>query len=172
MHGEGVLKTKEGKDYAGRFHEGQLLHGEVKSPEGVYLGEFAPDTRIYHGRGVMKFTSGDVYDGKWANGLMHGHGRLVYSKIFADESEEEEEKTEEITSFYIGDFEENRRTEGTLTYENGDVFTGIFCANGLRESGCIKFKNGDEFAGIFEDGAMKCGNMTFKESGDIYSGEF
>lgn len=75
--------------------------------------------------------------------------------MFADDSEEdEEEKKEKITSYYIGDFEENRRTEGTLTYENGDVFTGIFTAEGLRESGCIKFKNGDEFAGIFEGGAM------------------
>ena len=52
------------------------------------------------------------------------------------------------------------------------MYTGTFTAAGLRESGHIKFANGDEFAGIFEVGAIKCGNMTFKESGDVYSGEF
>lgn len=74
----------------------------------------------------MKFKSGDEYDGKWENGLMHGHGRFVYAKMFADDSEEEEEAEQTTTSFYVGEFENNRRVEGTLTYENGDAFTGTF----------------------------------------------
>jgi len=38
----------------------------------------------------MKHTSGDIYDGKWEDGLMHGYGRLVYAKLFDDDSDEEE----------------------------------------------------------------------------------
>ena len=124
----------------------------------------------------MKFKTGDIYDGSWENGLMHGHGNLIYANIFEDDEEEsdEEEKKEEaakVTSMFVGQFEKGKRKEGTLTYENGDEYTGSFSADGLRESGSIKFFNGDEFAGLFEEGAMKCGIMTFK-SGDVYSGEF
>ena len=81
---------------------------------------------------------------------MHGHGTFIYGKMFEDDSEDEESKTEIVTSDYIGEFVEGRRTEGTLTYENGDVYTGTFTEHGLRESGGIKFRNGDNFAGIFE----------------------
>lgn len=102
----------------------------------------------------MKFKSGDIYDGKWFNGLMHGHGDFIYAKIFEDDSEEEENSKASVTANYNGDFCEGKRTQGTLTYENGDVYTGIFTEKGLRESGSIKFVNGDEFAGLFDKGAM------------------
>ena len=122
----------------------------------------------------MKFNSGDTYDGQWRNGLMHGHGTLVYAQLFEDDSEDESEEnstSQRVTSMFVGDFREGKRTEGTLTYENGDVYTGTLTQDGLRESGSIKFINGDEFAGLFQEGAMRCGIMTFK-SGDVYSGEF
>ena len=90
-HGDGVLKIKAtGQDYAGRFFEGHLIQGQVKSNEGEYTGEFAPLTREYDGRGIMKFKLGDVYDGKWENGLMHGYGRLVYAKLFEEDSDDDE----------------------------------------------------------------------------------
>ena len=145
------------------------------------MGEFAPVTRAFEGRGIMKFKTGDIYEGKWENGLMHGHGTLIYGKIFDDESSEEEDEDGaeggkgqkfNVTANYVGDFVEGRRTEGTLTYDNGDVFTGVFNEKGIRESGSIKFAaSGDEFAGLFEEGAMKCGIMNFA-NGDVYSGEF
>lgn len=177
MNGNGVLKIKQSKfDYAGKFEDNQLVHGQVLTHEGEYLGEFAPNTRAFHGRGIMKHKTGDVYDGKWSDGLMHGHGTLIYAKMFEDDEDasddSEEAKKPSCTPMYVGDFVEGKRTEGTLTYDNCDVFTGIFNDKGMRESGVIKFANGDEFAGVFEDGAMKFGIMTFKESGDVYSGEF
>ena len=125
----------------------------------------------------MKFKTGDIYDGFWDSGLMHGHGNIIYATLFdddeddSDEEEKKEEKTTKVTSMFVGEFYKGKRREGTLTYENGDEYTGSFDENGLRESGSIKFLNGDEFAGLFEEGAMKCGIMTFK-SGDVYSGEF
>ena len=134
------------------------------------MGEFGP-TRLYQGRGIMKFVFGDIYDGKWLNGLMHGHGNFIYAKIFEEDSEDEEDTKPSVTANYVGDYHEGKRTQGTLTYENGDVYTGIFTEAGLRESGGIKFFNGDEFAGIFENGAMQCGIMNFK-NGDVYSGEY
>lgn len=79
---------------------------------------------------------------------------MIYAALFEDDSddEDEEKKNKEIkvTSSYTGEFVKGKRTEGTLTYENGDVFTGEFTAEGLRDSGSMKFMNGDEFAGIFQ----------------------
>jgi len=171
-NGDGVLKVKStGQNFAGRFEDDELVGGQVFCQDGEYLGTFAPKTRAFQGHGIMKFKSGDIYDGEWKDGLMHGQGCFVYGKIFADDSEEEEESKETITSMFMGQFVEGKRKQGTLTYENGDVYTGEFTEDGLRETGEIKFMNGDEFAGLFEDGAIKCGIMTFK-SGDVYSGEF
>lgn len=175
-NGNGVLKIKKtGQDFAGLFENDQLSYGQVFCPEGEYMGEFAPNTRAFDGRGIMKFKSGDLYDGKWRNGVMHGHGTFIYAQIFEDDSEEDEEQKDAakqtVTANYVGEFVEGKRTEGTLTYDNGDIFTGIFNEAGIRESGSIKFSNGDEFAGLFEEGAMKCGIMNFK-NGDVYSGEF
>ena len=76
------------------------------------MGEFAPDTRAFQGRGIMKFRSGDIYDGKWFNGVMHGHGNFIYSKIYEDDSEEEEDAVPEVTATYIGEFKDGKRTEG------------------------------------------------------------
>lgn len=103
------------------------------------MGQFAPHTRAYEGRGIMKFKSGDIYDGKWKNGLMHGHGSFIYAKLFEDDSEDEDGVASQpsVTANYIGEFVDGKRTEGTLTYENGDVFTGIFTEDGIRESGSI-----------------------------------
>ena len=173
-HGDGVLKIKStGANYAGRFEEGELIYGQLKSNEGEYLGQFAPVTRDYSGRGIMKFDSGDVYDGKWEKGLMHGHGTLIYADLFADDEEDDGDADAEkrVTSMFVGEFRQGKRVEGTLTYGNGDVYTGTITEDGLRDSGSIMFANGDEFAGLFEEGAMRCGIMTFK-SGDVYSGEF
>ena len=30
-----------------------------------------------HGQGKMEFANGDVYEGEWYRGLMHGHGELT-----------------------------------------------------------------------------------------------
>ena len=89
---------------------------------------------------------------------MHGHGTFTYVNIFEDDSEEEEEeenkKNLQITANYVGAYVNGKRTEGTLTYENGDKYVGVFNEEGLRESGSLIFLNGDEFAGMFEEGAM------------------
>ena len=177
-HGNGVLIiSATGENFAGRFENDELIGGQVLCQEGEYMGEFAPKTRAFQGRGIMKFKTGDIYDGFWEDGLMHGHGNIIYATLFdddeddSDEEEKKEEKNTKVTSMFVGEFCKGKRREGTLTYENGDEYTGNFDENGLRASGSIKFLNGDEFAGLFEEGAMKCGIMTFK-SGDVYSGEF
>ena len=135
------------------------------------MGEFALVTRAYDGQGIMKYATGDIYEGRWKNGIMHGTGRMMYAKIFDDSDEEDGEEPSKPPVFF-GQFVDGKKVEGTLVYENGDSFTGEFTEDGLRDSGCLSFKNGDEFAGLFEGGAIKSGTMTTKDTGDEYSGEF
>jgi hypothetical protein len=32
-----------------------------------------------HGQGTYKYTSGNVYSGEWANGMMQGFGKMIYA---------------------------------------------------------------------------------------------
>ena len=43
---------------------------------------------------MMKFTSGDVYEGMWEKGQMHGYGIYVYVEDFEGSDSEEEEPSE------------------------------------------------------------------------------
>ena len=31
-----------------------------------------------HGRGIYRYSNGDIYDGNWDNGKQHGEGLLLY----------------------------------------------------------------------------------------------
>ena len=111
--GDGVLKIKStGMDFAGRFINDELIGGQCRSTDGTYTGPFAPKTHAYQGRGLMVFKSGDKYEGKWHDGLMHGHGTFMYADIFEDDSEESEEEKDKdkedpkqkIQSMFVGEF--------------------------------------------------------------------
>ena len=53
--------------------------GEVDNIEvtGYYEGDVNSST-LADGKGVMKFSNGDVYDGDWENGKMNGKGAMLY----------------------------------------------------------------------------------------------
>jgi len=71
--GNGVLTIATTDDkFSGRFEQGELIGGVLICKEGEYMGAFAPKTRAFQGRGIMKFKTDDIYDGFWENGKMHG----------------------------------------------------------------------------------------------------
>ena len=115
----------------------------------------------FHGKGLMKFAGGDVYEGMWEDGQMHGYGFYFYAEDFeGSDSEDEETKGEKKPKpkpEYEGLFEKGMRSEGTMRYSNGDSFVGLFDREGLKINGNIMYANGDEFAGDFENGAKKRG---------------
>jgi hypothetical protein len=45
----------------------------------VYRGELSPSGRNPHGKGVMKYPNGDVYEGDWVIGEMDGYGVMNYA---------------------------------------------------------------------------------------------
>ena len=44
---------------------------------GYYEGD-VNSSAMADGKGVMKFSNGDVYDGDWENGKMNGKGAMLY----------------------------------------------------------------------------------------------
>lgn len=103
---------------------------------------------------MFKFFNGEIYNGQWKDGLMHGQG--LYS--YPDGSE------------FFGTFEEGTKTSGKLKYANGDLYTGDF-KDGLKSNGVMRYNDGRGFSGDFELGMRKCGTMTFV-NGDSYNGEY
>ena len=154
-NGNGILKIKAtGKEFVGEFEDDCLKHGQLIGAEGEYLGQFDRDELgkyFYSGKGLMKFKSGDVYEGMWEKGQMHGYGIYVYAEDFEDsDDDEEEESRKKRKAEYEGIFYEGMRQEGEMRYANGDTYIGEFDREGFKTNGNIFYYNGDEFAGDFE----------------------
>jgi len=115
MHGKGKLERGGGELYEGDFQFG-LKHGAGtfigKSVE--YMGEW--DSDMYEGQGKLT-RFGDVLEGKFKKGRLHGQGNAKYSGSSVRE--------------YTGEWANGRwHGKGTLYHRNGDVYKGTF-KNGL-----------------------------------------
>lgn len=88
----------------------------------------------------------DSYEGKWENGHMQGFGIYVYAP---EELEEDEPTPIRVQNVYEGNFDQGRRTEGTMFYSNGDDYVGSFDENGYKVTGVLTYFNGDSFSGDF-----------------------
>ena len=70
-----VLLESIGQNYEGDCKKG-LAHGAGKaSGKDSYQGEFKKG--LPHGRGTYRWKNGEVYIGKWKNGMKEGSGRLT-----------------------------------------------------------------------------------------------
>lgn len=80
MHGDGVLITKGGKTYEGKFLNGKK-HGRglFKCPccDIAYEGDWLYDQP--EGHGTYTWASGNKYTGEWKSGNMHGYGTYEYN---------------------------------------------------------------------------------------------
>ena len=109
------------------------------------------------GKGVYKFSNGDIYDGDWKNDIRDGQGTQIY--VNGD--------------IYTGKWKDDMKNgQGTFTYINGDIYTGFFLDDKKYGRGTFTYSNGDIYTGEFLDD-KKYGRGTFTYSnGDIFTGEF
>ena len=118
FQGKGILTTKDYK------YDGEWLNGK-KSGKGIlttkdykYDGEWLNDEKS--GQGI-ETTKDYKYDGEWADGRKEGYAEVVYNKP---------KKTEPNTKYihmYEGYFNDNRfHGDGSLTFYNNEIWTGIF----------------------------------------------
>ena len=117
-HGRGKFTWPNGDSYTGEWRD-DAMHGTGKfvsvAGDGdgggfTYEGEFESNRR--HGRGVLRWTSGDKYVGDWCAGERTGHGLLIYAS------------GDRFEGAWSADKKHGR---GTYWSANGYRYDGVWC---------------------------------------------
>lgn len=142
--GERLEKMREMKDFTALSFTGR---GSKEDPTGTYEGDlnqvgwqvyyrldfdnnpFAQNGKR-HGKGIMKYRTGDLYEGEWLDDCMHGQGIMVYTNGEKYRGEWNENKRHGIgvhqfleTSRYEGEFANDHMDgTGTFYYRNGSIY--------------------------------------------------
>ena len=127
--------------------------GKCTTPYYVLMGMWKNDT--FSGWGRESRTNGDVFEGRYENGVLNGKG------IFLNEKK----------CKYVGDFISTRRWgKGELTTDKIH-YEGDFYDNKMHGNGRIRFlRDGIEYMGTFKDDQID-GFGVFKwKNGDMYKG--
>lgn len=164
-----------------------------KSKTGQYTGSAWPYTvqpwnvTLYeaHGRGILRYSDGSVYEGQWehgnysgtgkytstdeeyfgswVNGIKSGHGKLI---------------TEDGQVVYDGWFANDKRSgAGTLKYiQTGVSYAGLWSNDTPKGKGTWKWADGSWWESTWggSDGKTSSGTgrtRRFFPNGDVYEGE-
>ena len=116
---------------------------------------------------VVTTHKGDVLEGEWLNGFLHGQGTYYYLA-----------NTQFKGDKYVGEFKDGRKHgQGTYYYLantqfKGNKYVGEFKDDKYHGQGTFTWANGDKYVGEFKD-SNKNGQGTFTwANGDKYVGEF
>ncbi len=136
-----------------------------------YEGDLVNDVR--EGRGKMIFASGNVYNGQWKNGMMHGLGEFVFAATgeryvgdFVNGTLHGQGKLYYVSGLvYDGGFVKGKREGGgTLIYPNGDRYEGSWLVDKICGYGKFYYADGRVYRGMFFDNKMTDGFLTTKNS--------
>jgi predicted nucleic acid-binding Zn ribbon protein len=128
---------------------------DIPLEAGQYMGERKDGQR--HGKGVYRYSNGDVYDGEFVNDKRHGFGAMHF--VNGDH--------------YIGQFSEDRQQgEGWLKYNTGDEYKGGFENNKRHGYGIYTYADGSRYAGDFYEGERYGKGVYDYASGARYEGYF
>ena len=144
------------KIYEGDLDKFGYRHGIGKYTTSYYvlIGMWKDDK--FSGWGRESRCNGDVFEGRYENGLINGKGIFLNSKKCK----------------YIGDFKNMRRWGKGKLATNKIIFEGDFYNNQIHGKGRIKFlKSGLEYLGSFRNNQIN-GYGIFKwKNGNKYEGE-
>jgi len=102
-----------------------------------YTGDIK--NKLMHGKGVIKWENGDVYEGDFNEGRRAGKGKLTFAN----------------GDIYEGNFLNDSRTgKGKFIWKNGDVFEGIFFNGKISGKGKMIYRNGTVKEGIWSEGKL------------------
>lgn len=139
--------------YRGDWHNGKK-HGkgfwknkEDGKEAAVYEGEFAND--LMHGAGVLKWSNGDKYEGRFINGKRSGHGVMNFEN--GDKYEDE---------FLSNKLDGN----GTYTWKNGEVYQGKFEKGKPFGPGAIQYNINVMASGLFDGIHVKKGSYVIGDT--------
>eukprot|EP01002_Notosolenus_urceolatus_P000940 NODE_123_length_2720_cov_78.351554_g99_i0.p1 GENE.NODE_123_length_2720_cov_78.351554_g99_i0~~NODE_123_length_2720_cov_78.351554_g99_i0.p1 ORF type:complete len:892 (+),score=220.92 NODE_123_length_2720_cov_78.351554_g99_i0:171-2678(+) len=107
----------------------------------------------------VEFENGDVYDGDWHQGMMHGQGTYTYA---------------ETGDVYKGQWHaHNKHGFGMFFYKSSQkIYKGMFC-NGVKHGrGVLTEDGGGKYEGTFQNGVLSGQGKYTAPNGDTYTGEF
>ena len=129
---------------------------------GKYTGTcIVPPSRVGgrlfpHGKGVMAYYSGMMYNGEWSKGRWEGHGKVDYSP----------------NNYYAGSFVRGRFSgEGLRGFANGSEYEGGWKDGKRSGKGTFRNDKGDVFDGHCLKGKLNGEGRVRYASGDFYEGE-
>ena len=143
---------------------------------GKYTGTcIVPRSRIGgrplpHGKGVMAYDSGMMYNGEWSKGRWEGHGKVDYSpnNYYAGLFVRGRFSGEGLRRFangseYEGGWKDGKHSgKGTFRNDKGDVFYGHWVKNKLNGEGWVRFADGSQYKGTFVGGVQQ-GHCTYTD---------
>ena len=110
----------------------------------------------FSGWGRQSRCNGDIFEGKFDNGLLNGKG------FFLDKQ----------SNKYIGEFKDMKRWGKGKLITNKIIYEGDFVNNKIEGKGKIKFlKSGIEYEGTFVNDNIEGTGILKWINGDIYEGE-
>ncbi|MCL2164891.1 MAG: hypothetical protein FWH55_10995 [Oscillospiraceae bacterium] len=142
-----------------------------------YSGFVDSETRRPHGKGKMKYTNGNVYDGEWVHGVQQGNGLMRYRNGDIYDGKWQNGQRDGIGVYtwkdgkqYTGAYKNDMREgEGVfagwvdLTYGWQGTYYGASKGDKFEGYGKFVFDNGDVFKGIFKADRFWNGTHTRKD---------
>ena len=168
------------KIYQGHINKKGQRHGigKLTTPNYILIGMWKDDK--FSGWGRDSRSNGDVFEGRFENGMITGKGIFLDSKKNKYIGDFKEMKrwgkgklvTKEI--FYEGEFLDNKLNgKGYIKFLKNELeYSGTFKSDQIEGRGIFKWKNGDKYEGEVKNGKMH-GIGKFKcHNGQIYNGTF
>lgn len=124
--------------------------------DGIYRGEINKKKKR-HGKGVIVYDTGRVYEGQWKNDLREGSGYELFTN----------------GNVYQGQYSQGKaHGKGIYQWRNGEVFDGEW-KNGKKDgSGVWKGIHGESFIGQWKEGKANGFGVNTWIDGDRYEGEW
>lgn len=144
-----------------------------------YSGEYNAEGK-YHGKGMFKYASGDVYDGEWKNGKMDGQGLYKFADGDIYEGEYKNGLFEGYGEYkfssgalYKGEHVADRKHGmGVYRYANGTIYEGEWVNGEKNGKGSCKYTSGAVYIGEWKDDKYHGVGEYKYASGDVYTGEY
>ncbi|MFN5234570.1 MAG: caspase family protein [Burkholderiaceae bacterium] len=106
---------------------------------------------------LAKELKGDVLEGEWRNGHLHGQG--TYTHVNGDK--------------YVGSFKDGKfHGEGAFIFANGDKYEGEFKNEQWHGKGILTFANGDKYVGEHKEYKRHGKGTYYYANGSKYVGEY
>ena len=178
-HGLGVLLINNGEKYEGYWENDMFKpYGRYINVKGeVYEGSF--DNGKLHGEGMLNFQD-KCYKGTFFYGIKNGKGiETSTEEDYEGDFKNDKKDGKGILIFkqsfntYSGDFKDGKLTgNGEFAWKSGDKYVGTITNGVFEGKGKYYWKDGNYYEGNYENGIRRGLGLFKWADGRVYKGEF